>query len=61
MAIPTATDHKLAEIDDLHGTVMVRLRTYTHAGANRDPRSIREAAQTYVDKVVEFVNADQRS
>jgi hypothetical protein len=47
MTVPTQADRSLAEIDDLHGAVLVRLRTWCHAGPCRDPARIREALQAY--------------
>jgi hypothetical protein len=43
MPIPTDAERRLGEIDDLHSVVLVRLRTWHHAGPDRDPKSIREA------------------
>ena len=60
MPIPTAYDQRLAEIDDLHGAVTVRLRTYRYAGQNRDPASIRKALQAYVEAVTDCVNGADR-
>jgi hypothetical protein len=59
MPIPTRQDQDLADIDDTHGVIMVRLRTWSHAGPRRDPASIRAALQQYVDQVAAFTNADQ--
>lgn len=52
MAIPTQFDAQLAEIDDLAGCVMIKLRTLQHAGGSRDIRGLRELLQTYVDQVM---------
>lgn len=62
MAIPTRFDHELAAIDDMHGSVMIRLRTWRRADpARRDPGAIRDALRAYVDAVVEMINhADVR-
>jgi hypothetical protein len=60
VAIPTQVDRDLAEIDSAASTVLLRLRTYHHAGPNRTPATIREALQVYVDKVTDFVNDHQR-
>lgn len=62
MAIPTRFDHELAAIDDMHGSVMIRLRTWRRADpARRDPGAIREALRAYVDAVMKAVNdADVR-
>jgi hypothetical protein len=35
MPVPTQHDRDMAEIDDLHGVVMIRLRTLQHAGTRR--------------------------
>lgn len=56
MAIPTRQDRMLAELEDLHSVVMVRCRTFVHAGEHRDPASIRTALRAYCDAVVDFVN-----
>jgi hypothetical protein len=58
MPIPGPVDAALAEIDDLHNSILVRLRVWQRAGPNRDPKSIREALQTYAyaDAVIDFVN-----
>ncbi|MCK1480488.1 hypothetical protein IVB27_38590 [Bradyrhizobium sp. 197] len=57
MPIPTAIDRSIAEIDDLHNLVLVRLRTWQRAGPNhRDPASIRQALRDYADAVVAVVN-----
>jgi hypothetical protein len=58
MPIPTKADGDLAAIDDLHGVVLVRLRTWHRGGPDRDPRSIKEALRQYVDAVVDFTNGD---
>jgi hypothetical protein len=52
MAIPTKFDAQLAEIDDLAGCVMIKLRTLQHAGASRDISGLRELLQNYVDRVM---------
>jgi hypothetical protein len=59
MSIPGDIERRLGEIDDLHSGVLVRLRVWQHAGPTRDPKSIREALQTYADAVVRFVNGDE--
>jgi len=61
MAIPTKADGDLAAIDDLHSVIMVRLRNFRHAGANRSSSSVTSALRDYRDKIVEFINetADQ--
>ena len=55
MAIPTAFDGKLGEIDDIASGVLVQLRNMRH-GAERDrPRmraALRERLQGYVDLVM---------
>ncbi|RXH15221.1 hypothetical protein [Bradyrhizobium guangzhouense] len=55
MGIPTRQDHALAELESLHGVVMVRCRALIHAGPRRDPTSIREACQAYIDRVFDLV------
>jgi hypothetical protein len=56
MPIPTRADQQLAEIDDLRGAIMVRLRVYRYAGKNRNPASIREALVEYANAVTDLVN-----
>jgi hypothetical protein len=56
LPIPTRADHQLSEIDDLHNSVIVRLRIWLHAGPDRNPKNIREALKEYVAKVTDFVN-----
>ncbi|EHR03220.1 hypothetical protein Bra471DRAFT_03989 [Bradyrhizobium sp. WSM471] len=58
MPIPTQLDHAFAEVDDLHQTVLVRLRVWQRAGPSRDPGAIRAALRAYADKVVGIVNGD---
>jgi hypothetical protein len=60
MPIPTHFDYQLVAIDDLHGCVLGRLRTYHRAGPDRDPAAIREALKAYVDAVSETVDAEHR-
>ncbi|MCP3382861.1 hypothetical protein NLM31_21065 [Bradyrhizobium sp. CCGUVB4N] len=55
MGIPTIQDMRLAEVEHLHNVVLVRCRNFMHAGPRRDPASIREALQKYVDAVFDFV------
>lgn len=55
MAIPSKADSALAEIDALHGVIMVRCRTFLRAGKRRDPASTKDALRAYVDAVSEFV------
>lgn len=60
MAIPTAYDRSLGEIDDAAGSIMIQLRIMRHAAPNDVPlmRSVlRERMQLYVDKV--FALADE--
>lgn len=56
MPIPQPIDRAVAEIEDLHALVVVRLRSWQRAGPNRDPASIRQALQNYADAVVALVN-----
>jgi hypothetical protein len=58
MPIPGPADAALAEIDDLHSVVLVRLRTFHFSGGTRDPKSIRDALQEYNDRIADFVNGD---
>jgi hypothetical protein len=59
MPIPGDIERRLGEIDDLHSSVLVRLRIWQRAGPDRDPKNIREALRTYADAVVAFVNGDE--
>jgi hypothetical protein len=56
MSIPGDIERRLGEIDDLHSLVLVRLRSWTHAGPDRHAKSISEALRAYVDAVTDFVN-----
>jgi hypothetical protein len=56
MPIPGPIDGVLSELEDLHGVILVRLRTWHHAGPDRDPKSIREALRSYVEAATSFVN-----
>jgi len=51
-AIPTKFDGQLAEIDDLAGCIMIKLRTLHHAGANGDTNGLRDLLEAYVDAVM---------
>jgi hypothetical protein len=59
MPIPTAADHALTEIDNLHAVVLVRLRSL-HFTAGYDPRRVVDALKEYCDRVEAFINADHR-
>jgi hypothetical protein len=55
MAIPTAFDGKLSEIDDPASGVLLQLRTMKHAHERDRPRTraaLRERLQGYVDLVM---------
>lgn len=53
MAIPTAFDHQLAEIENAASAVVIKLRTIHHAGAgHRDVAGLRDLLQSYVDQVM---------
>lgn len=52
MSIPTRHDHDMAEIEALHGVVMVRLRTWHRAGARRTDAGVKEALAAYADAVM---------
>jgi hypothetical protein len=70
MPIPGPYDHKLAEIDDLHGLVTIKLGQlhrghwrhtesgYRHDGAASEKviRQLYEALQSYVDKVMSLAH-----
>ena len=60
MPIPNSIEAALSEIDDLHSVVLVRLRTWHHAGPDRDAASITVALRAYVDAVRSLVNGDAR-
>lgn len=60
MPIPTRRDHQLDDLENLHASIMIALRTWQHAGHRRDPDNIRRLLVNYADSVVDFVNtADQ--
>jgi hypothetical protein len=53
MAIPTAFDGKLAEIENAASCVLIKLRTLHHAGGpDGDIAGLRELLQAYVDQVM---------
>jgi hypothetical protein len=55
MAIPTAFDHTLGEIDDLASSVMLELRTMRHAAKGDRPKMravLRHRLRAYVDQVM---------
>ncbi|MEH2547127.1 hypothetical protein V1283_003772 [Bradyrhizobium sp. AZCC 2262] len=55
MAIPTAFDRSLGEIDDAAGSIMVQLRTIKHADPRDIPRlreTLRERLRFYVDQAL---------
>lgn len=55
MAIPTAFDHSLGEIDATAGSIMVALRTMQHANPRDIPRmreTLRERLRSYVDQAL---------
>lgn len=56
MPIPTPRDHQLDDLENLHGAIMIALRTYQHAGRRRDPEAIRRMLVNYAGSVVDFVN-----
>jgi hypothetical protein len=58
MPIPDPIDGTLAEIDDLHASILVGLRAWHHGGPNRDPRRVRETLQASADAVVRLVSGD---
>jgi len=51
MPIPTQFDKRLGEIDDLQAGVMIRLRILERAGPRRDPETVREPLDRYVEAV----------
>jgi hypothetical protein len=53
--IPTETDRKLGELDDLAASIMVSLRVLRH-NPNYDPRQVRERLQVFADAVVSLAN-----
>lgn len=56
MTIPTAADQQLEDLENLHMSIMIALRTYQRAGRRRDPEAIRRMLVNYADGVVGFVN-----
>lgn len=52
MPIPTQHDRAMAEIDDLHGVVVIRLRTMRYSGARQGAAGVREALREYTDAVM---------
>ena len=60
MAIPARIDAALGEIDDLHSIVLVRVRTWHHAGPDRDAATITAALRAYVAAVTKVVNGDRK-
>lgn len=61
MPIPTKQDYQLAEIDNLHGAVLVKLRVWQR-GTQREveAESIRRLVQAYADAAVDFLNGTRR-
>jgi hypothetical protein len=60
MAIPSKFDHRMSEIDDAAGKIMVQLRTMQHANPADIVRMravLRERLQSYVSAVLAL--ADQ--
>ena len=55
MPIPTQYDRDLAEIDDLHGFVIIRLRTLQHGGAGHNGGDVRQAWEQYTAAVTALV------
>jgi hypothetical protein len=58
MPIPGPVDAVLSELEDLHSVILVRLRTWHHAGSGRDPQAVRAALRQYIDVAMGFVNGD---
>ncbi|AWM07624.1 hypothetical protein [Bradyrhizobium symbiodeficiens] len=56
MPVPTQADHQLDDLENLHGAVMIKLRTWQHAGRRRDPEAVRRLLQAYVDGAVDYIN-----
>jgi hypothetical protein len=59
MPIPTAADHALTEIDNLHAVVLVRCRTF-HFSHQHDPKNVIDALREYCDRVEAFVNGERQ-
>lgn len=55
MTIPTHADRQLDDLENLHGAIMIKLRTWRHAG-RRDAETIRRLLQAYVDGAVDYIN-----
>jgi hypothetical protein len=60
MPIPTQHDRAMAEVDDLHGVVMIRLRTLQHAGARRGVAGVRLALEDYATAVLTLAEVGRR-
>ncbi len=54
MPIPTAIDHRMAELDDLAASVLISLRTMRHSPV--DPEQVRMKLQLFNDAVVDTAN-----
>jgi hypothetical protein len=52
--IPTATDHKMAELDDLAACVLIALRTMRHTPGYEV--QLRERLQLFNDRVIGTAN-----
>jgi hypothetical protein len=52
--IPSAMDHKMAEIDDLAASIVIALRTMRHTPGYE--RQLRERLQLFADTVIETAN-----
>jgi hypothetical protein len=57
MPIPTAADHALTEIDNLHAVILVRLRSL-HFSSGYDPKNVIDALREYCDRVEAFINGE---
>ncbi|MBR1298544.1 hypothetical protein [Bradyrhizobium sp. AUGA SZCCT0042] len=63
MAIPTAFDHALGDVENAAGAVMVQLRVLQHSAPGDVPRlraALRDLLQAYVDQVMTLARDDDR-
>lgn len=57
MAIPTAKDYALRDIEDLAANVLTRLTTMRHTPGKKDRQGLRETVQAYADKVMDYADS----
>jgi hypothetical protein len=54
MPIPTALDHRLAEVDDLAASILITLRTMRYSPI--EPDQLRLRLQEFTDVVIDIAN-----